>query len=410
MRGTNRDLDSIQRAFSVLSIPLLAVGLAVSAAGCSGERGARELTVVTPLSGPDSLHGKAIANGSRLAAEELEAEHDEGLYPHELTLGILDSESEPDRAAELLDEAYDEGTVAAVGGVTDAEAVAMVPVAKKARRVLVSPSASTAKLSGATRYVFRISPSGATEGAKMASFASHELGLDRVALASTRAETESGALEAFRTGVEQNQGEVVAEVGFGAGAEDLESEAKRALENDPQAIYVVGAPAAVSRFVAVLESQGYRGAVMTTSSFAVREILDGDEGAEGVLLSRPLFDPEGEDPAVRAFADTYEERFGGSPDIHAAYAYDAVKVLAAALADRQVRPSELWSALRGIRDFKGLTGFIQFDERGDVASFPRVYVIRNGELVEYGELGEREQRRIARRVARLGASPSRLAG
>jgi branched-chain amino acid transport system substrate-binding protein len=389
-------------------LPLVTCGLLVAA--CLG-KDVREVAVLAPLSGDGSAYGEAIVHGATLAVEELGREHEQGTYPHRLELTVLDTKGDPGRAAELLRRAYEDGAAVAIGGVTDAEVLAMAPVADEERRVLISPSSSTPELAGVSRYVFRVSPSGPTEGTKMASFARRELGLDRVALASAETGPRSGALEAFRAEVERHRGEIVAEVGFAAGAGDLAASAKAVREGDPQAIYVTGAAARVARFVETLRAAGYPGVVMTTGSFAVGEVLSEPAGAEGVLLSRPLFDPDGDEPAARSFAKAYEERFGTAPGIHAAYAYDSVRVLAAALAQAgDARPAALWSALRAVRDLRGLTGFLQFDEGGEVASFPRIYVVRDGELVEYGELEAGEQRRIARQVARLGASPSPLAG
>jgi hypothetical protein len=48
--------------------------------------------------------------------------------------------------------------------------------------------------------------------------------------------------------------------------------------------------------------------------------------------------------------------------------------------------------MRGITSFPGVTGTIQFDEQGDVQKFPRVYVIKDGEFVDYdGVLEDRRQ-------------------
>jgi hypothetical protein len=48
--------------------------------------------------------------------------------------------------------------------------------------------------------------------------------------------------------------------------------------------------------------------------------------------------------------------------------------------------------MRGINSFPGVTGPIQFDEQGDVQKFPRVYVVRGNEFVDYEQvLGERRE-------------------
>ena len=63
--------------------------------------------------------------------------------------------------------------------------------------------------------------------------------------------------------------------------------------------------------------------------------------------------------------------------------------------------SELWSGLRALRDYQGVTGTLQFDERGDVQKFPRVYVINEGRLVDYEKEIERKRREIMEKLRRL---------
>ncbi|MDH3404582.1 MAG: hypothetical protein OEP45_13250, partial [Acidobacteriota bacterium] len=69
--------------------------------------------------------------------------------------------------------------------------------------------------------------------------------------------------------------------------------------------------------------------------------------------------------------------------------------------------SDLWSALRGLRDFQGVTGTLQFDERGDVQKFPRVFVVNEGELVDYEKDIEEKRRKILERLRALEAKQRR---
>jgi ABC-type branched-subunit amino acid transport system substrate-binding protein len=69
-------------------------------------------------------------------------------------------------------------------------------------------------------------------------------------------------------------------------------------------------------------------------------------------------------PAGARFERRFEERFGLPPDTYIAWYYDAVYLLAAALATGPAGPAELSAALRAV-EFTGAQGAYRFDERGD---------------------------------------------
>ena len=54
-----------------------------------------------------------------------------------------------------------------------------------------------------------------------------------------------------------------------------------------------------------------------------------------------------------------------------------------------------------MRDFEGATGTVQFDERGDVQKFPRVYVVNNGALIDYEAEVERRRKALLQRLRDL---------
>src|SRR5262249_33054935 len=106
--------------------------------------------------------------------------------------------------------------------------------------------------------------------------------------------------------------------------------------------------------------------------------------AENVVIPMPHFEPDGDDGPARAFTEAYRARFGETPDGFAAHAYDAVKLLATA-ADRARSwdSDDLRRALLSIQSYEGATGRMAFDANGDLIQYPRLYVVRGGQLVAY---------------------------
>lgn len=372
-------------------------------AACGGDsQEAVRVGAVLPTTGPSAAYGEPVARGVELASDTLREAYEAGRYPHELDIRVVDSEGNPERAAEQLQTLYEEQKVrAAVGGVTHAEAARMVEVAEKAERVLVSPTASVADLPEGSRYSYRLAPSGSLQGNKLGSFAALELELRSAVILRPDTEGAAATAETFRAELERNDGKVVDEVVFPATAEDPASYVEQALEAKTQAVAVFGDSVALPRVFGELEDQRFRGIVLTTSGLASQQVLaDAGDAAEGVFVSRTSFDPESDDPNVREFVEAYTERFGEAPDVYAAQGYDAVMAVARALEGDYSRPSELWKGMRDLGDMMGVTGFLQFSEQGESGQYPRIYAVEDGQLRDV-DVALQNKSRLKNRLARL---------
>lgn len=374
---------------ALLSLPLLAA--------CSDDGGVR-VAAVLPLSGTGAEVGTAVHAGMELAAEEL-ARTQGAAAP---TLEVVDSGGDPERAAAELTRLLEGGAVAGIAGASDAEALAAARVADAERRVVLSPSASTPQLSGISRWFFRVRPSGVHDGNRMALHAARELHVERVAVVAP-ADAPTGSAEAFVASFEAQEGKVVERLTYDP-AGDLAATAAKAAAAGAQAVYVDGPPSAVAELIAGLRDAKFRGRILTDSGFALATVLaEAGRRADGVLVSRPIFDPESDDPAVREFVTAFEARHGREPGLFEAYGYDAVMTLAAAL-EAGSSPQDVWKGLHGLQDHRGASGAIQFDERGDVRGFPRVYEVKQGQLAVVGERPAGAERLAA---ARRGTEPHR---
>lgn len=374
-----------------------ALALGALTGACSPSEGI-EFAVILPLSGDWTVYGQPIRNGVDLAMDEIRRRRD---LPYRIEVRVADSQSDPQRAAELLETLYGEGALAALGGVTSAEALAMVPVADRGHKVLLSPSASSPELTGASRYFFRVFPSDFREGTRMGNFAARELNLTDVVILAADSTYARGITEIFRAEFERNEGHVLETLVYPEGTEDFSGLVREALALNPPAIYVADFAEPVRRILAALEDQGFQGKLMTTSAFNAPDVLAAaGEAAEDVILTQTAFEPGSEDPEVQRFVEAYRQKYGETPGTFAAHGYDAMKVLADATRGMSLESSgELLKGLRGLgSEYHGVTGALQFDERGDVGQFPRVYIFQNGAFEDFQRAREEVRQEILRRL------------
>jgi branched-chain amino acid transport system substrate-binding protein len=366
--------------------------------GCPGEEVVK-FGAVLPLTGEAAIYGLPVQRGVDLAFEHLQSQ---GELPYQLELITFDSASDPDKGGELLEQAYRDGALAAIGGVTTAEALKMVPVADEFDRVLVSPSASTPQLSGISKNFYRVFPSDAREGATMGNFATQKLKAEKVVILAKEDAYAKGIQAVFKTEFERYGGEVLDLIEFPSLGSDLSGLVERVMTLRPDAVYLAAYAPDLAQMIRYLREQGYKGTIFTTSAFAAPEIIaQVGRPAEGVFLTQAVFDIESEDPTIRTFIEGYRAKYTLEPDLYAAHGYDSLLVLAEALKKGGRTSSEFWKGIRSIRDFSGATGTVQFDERGDVQKFPRVYVVNEGLLVDYEAEVERRRRELLERLRKL---------
>ena len=365
--------------------------------GCGGGE-AVKVGAVLPLSGPWAIYGQPIKNGLELAFDHLNEQGDLGVT---LELTVEDSASEPDTAKQKLSELYSGGAVTVIGGATSSEALQMVPVADEYDRILLSPSASNPELTGISKNFYRVFLSDAREGTTMASFAVGKLGIANVVILAKEEEYAKGIQVVFANEFERQGGEVLDMIEFPASA-DISGLVGRVLTLKPEAVYIAAYAPDIAQLLNELREGGFENYIFTTSAFAAPAVIEQQgKAAEGVFLTQSVFEPNSEEAKIQTFVTSYREKYGLEPDLYAAHGYDAMMVVAEALRKAGPISSDFWKGMSSIREFEGVTGMIQFDERGDVQKFPRVYVVEDGNLVDYEAEVERRRRELLERLREL---------
>ena len=304
------------RGLAILGFAGIAFAL-TAGIGCGGSDNLK-FGAVLPLSGERAIYGEPIKQGIELALQEINQRPE----APQVELTILDSEGDPDIAAEQLKELYQDGARAVIGGVTSKEALAMVQQADQMNRVLLSPSASTPDLTGISRNFYRVWPSDFREGTKMGQYAAQTMGLKSAAILAAESEYAKGIESVFRDAFEQNGGEVVEEILYPRETQDFGALVDRVVDLKPEAVYLADYAGAVTNIVEMLKGRGFKGKILTVSAFAAAEaIASAGQLAENVYVTHPQFTPtDQENPRVVEFVKAYQETYDQEPDIFSAQA------------------------------------------------------------------------------------------
>lgn len=336
------------------------------------------LGAVLPLTGALAPYGKSLERGARLGAEQVNASG--GIEGRRLELLVVDSASSPTAAAKLFQQlVVEERVPAVVGGASTPECLAMAPVAERYRRVVLSPSASGPQISAAGDFVFRNWPSDEIEGRTLADFAAYTLHASRVLVVSERNPYAEGFASVF-TRRFCAQGRTCASLALDTGrppealAADLAGSLRRC-----EVLVLAGYAGDLLPLLKFLKSLPDLPPILSVSALGEGRLLE-EPAMDGVLFARPAYDPEG-DPVAAEFASLYAAKFGQEPDIYAAHAYDAVRLLAEVMVKAGLGAAGLQRGLLSVRNYPGAAGSTSFDSNGDVIQPYQICAVAGGRAV-----------------------------
>ena len=358
--------------------------------------------VLLPSTGAAASYGESIESGIRLALADARAQEQ---IPEGFEVVWADTGSDPERAvAELETMVSEHGVKMVIGGATSAEAVAMLPVLDELEVVCVSPSASAPGLAGRSRMFFRIYPSDELEGFTAGNFLYERLRKHRVLLYTGDTEYTRGIKPEFLKQYEEASGGTVVDT-IALAEDGWRERAATVLDRTGvDAVYVIGYAEEILDVVLFLHERRFAGRIVTTAAFYSGQVIrEAGEAAAGILFPLPPFDRTSEKEPVLGFVNRYMDTYERAPDVFAAHGYDAmglgIRIMNVA------KPPETMEILKalsfGVREFMGVTGPILFDEHGDVKHYPKMFIVKDGQVVSYKRYLDTERRRILNQVQEL---------
>lgn len=380
----------MKKVFAFVMAACMAATMFVGCAPKKGEEeAARVIKVGTsgPLTGGNAMYGNAVANGLKLAFEEINAQG--GL---QFEVNAQDDEADAEKAVNAYTALMDWGMQIMAGPTTSGSAAATAAECAADRVFMMSPSASDASVITAGDNIFQICFTDPNQGIGSADYISqHNLGTAIGVIYDSSNPYSSGIYEKFQERANQIGLNVVAVEAFTEDNKaDLTTQVTKCQSAGCDLIFLPIYAAEATQVLTYADKIGY------TPKFFGCDGLDGIlavEGfdpalAEGVMLLTP-FDATATDEKTQNFVKNYTEKFGIAPNQFAADAYDVAYVIAAACEAGKVTPDMTAEQICEIlmeqvlsMSFDGLTGEgMQWSADGAVSKEPKAVKIENGVYV-----------------------------
>jgi branched-chain amino acid transport system substrate-binding protein len=375
-------------------LPVVAAISVLSACGSEPVVG-----VLLPMTGSASTYGQSMKNGIDLALD-----HEQANLPEGFQVLWGDTASDPATGAAELKRLAGEGAGLFVAGTTSDTARALLPVLDETDSIAISPSASAPSLTKDSRRFFRVFASDELEGRRAGRFLYEDRDKTSVLIFAEDTAQARGIEPPFRQVFEQAMGgEVVGRIVIGSPRWEQDA-ADLLAAHHPASVYVIAYGDMTIDVLRFLRKKNYEGPICASSAFYTGHIVESNADlVEGLFFPQPAFDMKSESQLTQDFVATYQQQFQRDPDIYAAHAYDAMRVAIFVAGEASsFSATEIRKVLAfGMKEFPGVTGIIQFNDYGDVRHNPIMFIIRDGQVLNYERYISEEKAKIRDRIKEL---------
>ena len=342
-------------------------GLLFVGAGCGRGEPVVKLGFVAPLTGDQAPHGEDLLNGARLAVEHATAQGPV-LPGHRLELVALDDQRNPTQAVAAAKKLVaDPDVVAVIGHLNSSCTMPASAIYYQARVLSITPVFSNPQISRQGFDTFyRTCATDDLQGPAAALLATRELGARRIFILDDMTTYGRGLANEFEKKLQALGADILGHEGITQGDKDFTPLLTKIKSLAPDLLYFAGMFPEGALLIKQRADVGLGGLFMGGDGlFDVALIeLAGAQAAEGVYLTTIGSDIR-RLPTAQAFVTAYEARFG-PVGAYSAYAYEATGIAIRAIrqAGKKDRAAIL-AAIKTLKDYPGLFGPQNFDERGD---------------------------------------------
>ncbi len=359
---------------------------AAMVAGCgdkpqqNGDGQVVKIGQASPLTGPQAHLGKDNENGARLALDEINAAG--------LTLGgkkvVLELESEddaadPKTATTVAQKLVDEGVAGVIGHLNSGATIPASKIYSDNGIPQISPSATAvAYTASGFKTAFRVMTNDAQQGSVLGNFAVTKLGAKRIAIIDDRTAYGQGLADEVEKAVKAAGGEVVAREYTSDRSTDFMAILTSIKGKAPDLVFFGGMDPQAAPMIKQMKQLGIRAKFLGGDGVQTPTFIQlAGADAEGALASNPGL-PLDSMPGGSAFKAKFEAKYGQIQN-YAPYAYDAMHVLVDAMKRADSSDPATYLAELPKTDYRGVTGHIRFDAKGDLAGGAvTLYQVKDG--------------------------------
>ncbi|MFO1268459.1 MAG: branched-chain amino acid ABC transporter substrate-binding protein [Rubrivivax sp.] len=349
---------------------------------------------VGPTSGSIAQLGKDNENGARMAIEQLNAKGVMiGGKKAKFELLAEDDGADPKQGTAAAQKLVDSKVNGVVGHLNSGTSIPASKIYSDAGIPQISPSATNPKYTRqGYKTTFRVVADDVHLGGTLGRYAVEQLKGKSIAVIDDRTAYGQGVADEFEKGVKGKGGKIIGREFTTDKATDFTAILTKIKASKPDVVFFGGMNAVAGPMLRQMKQLGINAKFMGGDGICTADLPELSQGsmADGQVICAEAGGVEGaqKDAMTKFYAD-YKAKFGIDVQIYAPYVYDAVNVMVDAMVKaKSADPKVYLPVLAKTTGYKGVTGIISFDNKGD---------IKNGALTLYTyKGGKRDQIAVVR--------------
>ncbi len=381
-----------------VKLNLIVAAAAVAALTSTGSASAQDLIVkighVAPTSGQQADIGKDNENGARMAIDELNAKGVMiGGKKAKFELLAEDDQADPKQGTAAAQKLVDMKVNGVIGHLNSGPSIAASKIYSDAGIPQISPSATNTKFTlQGYKTTFRVVANDGQIGSALGKYAVKELKGKSIVVIDDRSAYGQGLADEFGKGVKAAGGNTAERQYTNDKATDFTAILTAAKAKKPDIIFYGGMHSQAGPMLRQMKQLGITAKFVGGDGICTSGLPELSAGsmADGQVVCAEAGGVDGgTKKSMDDFYAAYKKKFNIPVQVYAPYVYDAVNVMVAAMVKAgSAEPAKYLPALAATKDYKGVTGNIGFDAKGD---------INNGSLTLYTyKAGKREQIAVVR--------------
>ena len=349
---------------------------------------------VGPTSGAIAHLGKDNENGARMAIEELNAKGVMiGGKKAKFELLAEDDAGDPKQGTAAAQKLVDSKVNGVIGHLNSGTSIPASRIYSEAGIPQISPSATNPKYTRqGYKTTFRVVADDVHLGGTLGRYAVKDLKGKSIAVIDDRTPYGQGVAEEFEKALKASGVTAVAREFTNDKATDFTAILTNIKAKKPDIIFYGGMDAVAGPMLRQMKQLGISAKFMGGDGICTSELPKLAAGTMGdsQVVCAEAGGVEGEaKKGMESFRVAFKKKYNAEVQVYAPYVYDALNVMVAAMVKAgSAEPAKYLPVLAKTAGYKGVTGTIAFDERGD---------IKNGALTLYTyKGGAREQLAVVR--------------
>jgi len=364
-------------------IGIVAVVLALIATGLwlTKPSGNIQIGCITPLTGDGATYGAATKRGVDLAVEKVNAAG--GINGKHIEVIYEDDQMKPATGTSAIEKLTAVNKVPVIiGAFGSSITLAIAPIAEKKRVVLFTASSTADAIRDAGDYVFRNVPPNGAQGKTAAEFALAHLKAKTACVLHMNNDYGVSLTASFKKQFEAGGGKLLSVESYNPGTTDFRAQLTKIGDEHPDLIFYPGHYQESGLILKQAKELGITAIFLGgDGSYSPELVTIAGGAAEGSYYTLMSMGYGVADQEIQAFVAAFKAKYGEEPDVYAAYAYDALMVIAEAIRKGGYTSDGIKTALYAMKDFKGVTGITQFDSNGEVDKPYGIYEVTAGKFV-----------------------------